>query len=64
MEELLITIARTLWRMDVRLVDGDHTGAGDPKLGWGMRDRNHIVLRDAYISLRDGPMVEVRGRIV
>ncbi|EHL01515.1 putative Cytochrome 67 [Glarea lozoyensis 74030] len=63
MEELLITVARTLWRMDARLVPGDNLGAGSSKLGWGSRDKNHIVLRDAWISIKDGPMVQFRKRV-
>jgi cytochrome P450 len=64
MEELLITVGRTLWRMDVRLVPGNHLGGGSPELGWGSRDKNHIVLKDAYISVRDGPMVQFRKRML
>jgi len=64
MEELLITVARTLYRMDVRLASGDTLGGGSPELGWGARDQNHIVLKDAYISIKNGPMVQFRKRIV
>jgi cytochrome P450 len=62
MQELLITFAKTLYRMDVRLVPGDTLGAGSPELGWGLRDRNNIILRDAYIAIRNGPMVQFRKR--
>ena len=61
-EELLITIAKTLYRMDVRLASGDTLGGGAPKLGWGARDKNHLVLKDAYIAIKNGPMVQFRRR--
>jgi len=62
MQELLLTAARTLYRMDVRLAPGDTLGAGAPNLGWGLRDRNHMALQDAYLSLRTGPTVQFRKR--
>ena len=58
--ELMITIGKTLYRMDVRALPGDMLGGGAPELGWGRRNRNQYQLRDAYISLRDGPMVQFR----
>lgn len=64
MEELLITVAKTLYRMDVQLVPGDSLGGGSSDLGWGLRDKNHIVLKDAYVALRNGPMVQFRKRII
>lgn len=62
MAELLITTAKTLHRMDVRLAPGDTLGAGAPELGWGMRSKDHITLKDAYIAVRDGPVVQFRRR--
>lgn len=62
MGELLITTAKTLHRMDVRLAPGDTLGAGALELGWGMRRKDHITLKDAYIAVRDGPIVQFRRR--
>ncbi|KFX99251.1 hypothetical protein V490_01879 [Pseudogymnoascus sp. VKM F-3557] len=62
MAELLIATAKTLHRMDVRLAPGDTLGAGAPERGWGMRSTDHITLKDAYIAVRDGPMVQFRRR--
>lgn len=62
--EMLITVAKTLHRMDVRLTPGDTLGAGSPELGWGARDRNQFKLKDAYVSIREGPTVQFRRRIV
>lgn len=62
MGELLITAAKTLHRMDVRLVPGDTLGAGSPERGWGMRSKDHVTLKDAFIAVRDGPMLQFRRR--
>lgn len=58
LSELLITIAKTLHRMDVRLAPGDTVGAGSAKLSWGLRDEGHVVFKEYYLSIRDGPTVE------
>lgn len=60
--ELLITIARTLYRLDVRAEPGSTLGEGRPELGWGRRDRKQFQMDDAYVSMRDGPMVQFRKR--
>lgn len=62
MLQMSIIIARTLWRMDVRLAPGTNVGAGSPELGWGLRDSRQYVLADAYIALHQGPIVQVRAR--
>ncbi len=60
MLELLTTIARTLYRFDARAAPGSTLGEGSPELGWGRRDRKHFQLYDAYVSMRDGPMIQFR----
>lgn len=62
MLQLSMALARTLWRMDLRVVPGEHLGEGRPKLGWGRRDRNTYMLRDAYVSVREGPILQFRKR--
>ena len=62
MLELLVTVARTLFRLDVRGEPGSTLGEGSPELGWGKRERKNFQLFDAYISMRDGPMVQFRKR--
>lgn len=62
MLQISIVIARTLWRMEVRLAPGTKLGAGNAKLGWGLRDPRQYVTGDAYIALHEGPMVQVRPR--
>ena len=62
MLQMYIVIARTLWRMDIRLAPGPDVGAGNAKLGWGLRDPRQYVVSDAYIALHQGPVVQVRAR--
>lgn len=60
--ELLLTIARTLFRLDVRAAPGSTLGEGYPDLGWGRRNRNEYQVFDAFISMREGPMVQFKTR--
>ena len=62
MLELLTTIARTLYRLDVRAEPGSTLGEGSPELGWGRRERKHFQLYDTYTSMRDGPMIQFKKR--
>ncbi|KUJ07888.1 benzoate 4-monooxygenase cytochrome P450 [Mollisia scopiformis] len=64
--ELSIAIARTLHRLEVRKpLEGDNSlGQGIPTNGWGMRNKNIFQLQDAYISVRNGPMVQFKKRPV
>lgn len=55
MMEMLMTVARTLHRMDVRRAPGSTLGC-DP------RNRDEYHLTDAYISLRQGPEVQFKRR--
>ena len=60
--ELMITVSRTLFQMDVRAVPNDTLGEGSPDLGWGRRHKHQFQVRDAYVSLRNGAMVQFRRR--
>lgn len=62
--ELMIITARTLYQMDVRVPPGNTLGEGAPHLGWGRRNNHQFQLQDAYVSLRDGPMVQFKKRAV
>lgn len=62
MTEIMIVVARTLHRLDMRRAPGSTLGCGAPELGWGARDRRQFQLNDAYISLRHGPEVQFRKR--
>lgn len=61
--ELFITVARTLYRMDVRALPGDTLGECRPELGWGQRDRKTYEFTGDYMSVdRKGPMLQFRTR--
>ncbi|KAI1763864.1 cytochrome P450 monooxygenase-like protein [Hypoxylon sp. FL1150] len=62
MAEILITVARLLYRVDVRRVPGSTLGGGKPEFGWGQNDKDQMKLVDAYVSLRQGPEVQFRKR--
>ncbi|KAK8023702.1 benzoate 4-monooxygenase cytochrome P450 [Apiospora rasikravindrae] len=62
MAEIMIVLARTLYRFDIRRAPGSTKGGGRPELGWGARDRNQLQLTDAFISLRQGPEVQFKKR--
>lgn len=62
MIQLCIIVARTLWRYDVRKAPGNTLGEGHPSRGWGMHDPSSYQLRDAYVSLREGPIVQFKRR--
>jgi hypothetical protein len=60
--ELLLFVARTLLRFDLRKAPGSTLGEGRPELGWGERDRKPFQIVDAYVSLKQGPEVQFRKR--
>lgn len=61
--EMLTVIGRTLYRFDVRRAPGSKLGQGASELGWGKRDPSVFQLRDAYISVRNGPELQFRRRV-
>ena len=62
MLQLSMVIARTLWRMDVRVAPGMDLGAGNKALGWGRRNPRVYTLEDSYIALREGPLLQFKSR--
>lgn len=64
MEELLLVSSKTLRRMDIRLVEDNYFGGGSKEEVWGARDKNQIRLRDCFVAVRDGPMVQFKERIL
>jgi cytochrome P450 len=62
MIQICIIVARTLWRYDVQNAQGQNVGEGRPELGWGRSNRKHLQFRDAYIGLREGPIVQFKKR--
>jgi len=66
MTEMLLAIAKTFYRLDVKapVPPDDLLGAGSEKLGWGRRSKKFFVIDDAYIGAKDGPMVQFKRRKV
>jgi len=59
--ELCITLARTLYRFDVRQAPGEAGNVGMTIPG-GICDKNVFQVQDAYVAVRNGPMVQLRKR--
>ncbi|KAI1777222.1 cytochrome P450 monooxygenase-like protein [Hypoxylon cercidicola] len=63
MVELLIAVARTLYRLDVRREPESTVGGGAPEFGWGSRSPKQYDIRDAFVSIRRGPMVQFKKAV-
>jgi len=60
MLELLLVVARTVWKSDLKLAPGYAIGEGRPELGWGQRNRNQYVVKDSFLCLKDGPVLQFK----
>ncbi len=60
--ELMTSLARTVFMYDMKLADGIRVGEGSPKLEWGRQRKGEYQLRDSFTSLKDGPFVQFRLR--
>ena len=57
-----ITLARLLFRYDIRAKPGDSTGASGPYLEEGRKDPLEFQVDDVFSILTEGPMVEFKAR--
>jgi len=62
--QLSLVVARTVWRMEVRGLEGERLGEGGEERGWGERDERVFLVRDKYVTVREGPVVQFRRREV
>ena len=62
MLELLLVVARTVWKTDFKLALGYTIGEGRPDLGWGQRSRDQYVVKDSFLCLKDGPVLQFKPR--
>ncbi|KAH8672591.1 benzoate 4-monooxygenase cytochrome-like protein P450 [Tricladium varicosporioides] len=60
--ELMIMIARIMYQLEVRAVPGDTLGEAGPGMGFEGVRKDFYEFRDAYMTQRDGPMVQFRRR--
>lgn len=60
----MVVVGRVLFLMDVKVPEGDRLGEGGEELGWGRRVRKQFQIEDAWLSQKDGPMVQFKRRSV
>lgn len=61
--ELLVTVAKTLHRLEIRRAPGSPSGSGKAEPGRGAEDGNDLHVHDAFISTVRGPQVQTRARV-
>lgn len=63
--ELLLVSARTVWGADFRLAPGQAAclGEGRPDMGWGQMSPTEYMVKDAYLCLKEGPVLQFRQRL-
>ncbi|KAH7310529.1 benzoate 4-monooxygenase cytochrome P450 [Stachybotrys elegans] len=62
MAEMMLIVAKTIFCFDLRKAPGSTLGEGRPELGWGQRERDQLQVVDAYISIKQGPVLQFRKR--
>ena len=62
MLEMMVVVARVFYQMDIKAAPGSDLGGGNPKLGWGRRNRMEYQMHDTFVSQRKGPMVQFKRR--
>jgi len=62
--EMWMLLGRLIYSCDFRQSPDDvqSRGAGRPEYMWGRRNRNQYQVVDAFLALRDGPIIQVRRR--
>lgn len=63
-QELSNTMARVVFCMDFRAVEGDTKGVGGPELMWGRRNKTQWQVDDALVVVRDGPLIQFKARSI
>ena len=61
-QEMSTAMAKAVFCLDFRAVEGDQMGVGGPHLMWGRRDKTQWQVDDALIVVRDGPLIQFRAR--
>lgn len=60
--EMTLVMAKLVWNFELRQDVMDQTGAGDVNGPFGRREVEQFQLKDAYVAMRDGPMVQFKKR--
>lgn len=61
--EMSIVLAKVVYQFDIRGMKGDILGEGNPDFVWGRKEKGQFQMRDAFVALKDGPVVQIRRRI-
>ena len=61
--EMTVAMAKVLYRLDFRGLEGDALGGGGPDMMWGRRGRGQFQTKDVFVAIRDGPNVQFRSRL-
>ncbi|KAI9154917.1 Cytochrome P450 monooxygenase AKT7 [Paramyrothecium foliicola] len=62
MAEMMIVLARTLHRFDIRREPGSKLGCGGPKDPWGSTDDKILSFQDTFVSVIEGPSIQWKER--
>lgn len=60
--ELMLTLARTIYLYDMRLAPGSTLGEGKPGREYGRHRPIEFQLKDSFTSMKEGPLVQFRFR--
>lgn len=60
--EMMLVMAKLVWNFELRQDVNDQTGAGQVDGPIGRREVEQFQLKDAYVGIRDGPMVQFKKR--
>ncbi|KAF2770283.1 benzoate 4-monooxygenase cytochrome-like protein P450 [Teratosphaeria nubilosa] len=60
--EMLLVIAKLVYRFQVKQDPGNNLGGGSPDGRPGRREENQYQLFEAFVALRDGPVVQLLPR--
>jgi cytochrome P450 len=61
--ELSLITAKLLWAVDMRVAPDQNVGEGREELGWGQRSAKEYVVKDAWLCLKEGPVLQFRGKM-
>ncbi|KAF7185610.1 Cytochrome P450 monooxygenase [Pseudocercospora fuligena] len=61
--EMMIVMAKVVWNFEVRQDPKNDLGAGDLNGKEGRRCVEQYQVKDAFVAMRDGPMVQFRRRV-
>lgn len=61
--EMMIVMAKLVWNFELKQDETNSLGAGDANGPFGRREVEQYQIKDAFVAMRDGPMVQFRKRL-